>query len=578
MPLLDVSNDFFIRTTDEGHKVRVQEVLQRVHDNGHVYKGTYEGWYCPRCADFKTGNEIGARRHLPDPRDPADSARRRTTGSSGSRASRTTSSASSREQPGLRACRASATTRRSRSSPAGSATCRCRARSSPGASPVPWDPEHVFYVWFDALLNYYTALGYARDGQDLTDEFWPATFHIIGKDILKFHTVFWPAMLLAAGIPLPEHVFVHGFLLMRDASGRDFKMSKSLGNVLDPFADHRAVRHRRPALLLPARGLLRAGRRGLDGGLRGALRGRAGQRAGQPREPHHVDGGALPRRHGPGRASSTRTSSPSSRPSPGGRGAARQRRAHGRAGGRMARRAAAEPLRRGAGALEPREGGRGRGGSPRVLATLVEGLRVVAVLLHPWMPAARRRRSCDALGAPDLDYAGATPAGGTVRTRRAPRAAVPQARGVGMIDSPHPSGVARSRATMSWSAPRREAGVTRMLTVGIDAESCRQALDAARALRGRVGRDRPPPQRGDGLHRRRPRRAARARAAPALRGDRRDRAGLLPRGRAAGGPGARVPGADRARARDRPSRSSSTPATPRTRRSTCCPPTRTAST
>ena len=96
---------------------------------------------------------------------------------------------------------------------------------------VPWDPDHVFYVWFDALLNYYTALGYARPGEDLTDRFWPATYHVIGKDILKFHTVYWPAMLMAADLAVPQHVFVHGFLLGSD--GR--KMSKSLGNVLDPF-------------------------------------------------------------------------------------------------------------------------------------------------------------------------------------------------------------------------------------------------------------------------------------------------------------------------------------------------------
>jgi methionyl-tRNA synthetase len=89
----------------------------------------------------------------------------------------------------------------------------------------------VFYVWFDALLNYYTALTYARPGEDLVDRFWPATYHMIGKDILKFHTVFWPALLIAAEIELPQHVFVHGFLLGSD--GR--KMSKSLGNVLDPF-------------------------------------------------------------------------------------------------------------------------------------------------------------------------------------------------------------------------------------------------------------------------------------------------------------------------------------------------------
>ncbi len=96
---------------------------------------------------------------------------------------------------------------------------------------VPWDTDHVFYVWFDALLNYVTALRFADSDKDLTDTFWPASYHVIGKDILKFHCVFWPALLLAAGIELPRHVFVHGYLLM-DGD----KMSKSLGNVLDPFA------------------------------------------------------------------------------------------------------------------------------------------------------------------------------------------------------------------------------------------------------------------------------------------------------------------------------------------------------
>jgi methionyl-tRNA synthetase len=96
---------------------------------------------------------------------------------------------------------------------------------------VPWDPSHVFYVWFDALLNYYTALSYARPGEDLTDRYWPAQFHVIGKDILKFHTIFWPAILMAADIPVPEHVFVHGFLMGED--GR--RMSKLLGNGIDPF-------------------------------------------------------------------------------------------------------------------------------------------------------------------------------------------------------------------------------------------------------------------------------------------------------------------------------------------------------
>ena len=146
---------------------------------------------------------------------------------------------------------------------------------------VPWDPDHVFYVWFDALLNYYTALGYARPGEDLTDRFWPATYHIIGKDILKFHTVFWPAMLMAAGLRVPEHVFVHGFLL--GADGR--KMSKSLGNVLDPFEviDQFGIDALR--FYLHARRRLRRRRHGRHGRGHRALRVRAGQRLRQPRQP-----------------------------------------------------------------------------------------------------------------------------------------------------------------------------------------------------------------------------------------------------------------------------------------------------
>src|SRR4029077_9245462 len=89
----------------------------------------------------------------------------------------------------------------------------------------------VFYVWFDALLNYYSALSYAQPGADLTDAFWPADCHMIAKDILRFHAVYWPALLMAAELELPRRVFVHGYLLMEGE-----KMSKSLGNVLDPFA------------------------------------------------------------------------------------------------------------------------------------------------------------------------------------------------------------------------------------------------------------------------------------------------------------------------------------------------------
>ncbi|MGH2875219.1 MAG: class I tRNA ligase family protein, partial [Solirubrobacteraceae bacterium] len=229
MPRLDISNDFFIRTTDPEHKRRVKEVLQRVHDNGHTYKGTYEGWYCPRCADFKVENEILDGNRCPI--HEIELVREQeenwffALSSFQGELERLFAERPDFVMPAVRFNEARAFIASGLQD-----VSLSRARLNWGVT-VPWDPDHVFYVWFDALLNYYTALGYARPGEDLTDRFWPATYHIIGKDILKFHTVFWPAMLIAAGLSVPEHVFVHGFLL--GADGR--KMSKSLGNVLDPF-------------------------------------------------------------------------------------------------------------------------------------------------------------------------------------------------------------------------------------------------------------------------------------------------------------------------------------------------------
>src|SRR3954453_782659 len=228
-PVLEASNDFFIRTSDDEHKARVQEVLQRVYDNGHVYRGLYEGWYCPRCPDFKVENEIAEGNRCPIHeialvreseqnwffrlstfQEPLE---------------RLYAQHPDFVLPQTRYNEAHAFIRSGLQD-----VSLSRAKLSWGVT-VPWDPGHVFYVWFDALLNYYTALSYAREDEDLTARFWPATVHLVGKDILKFHTVFWPAMLLAAYLPVPDHVFVHGFLLGGD--GR--KMSKSLGNVLDPF-------------------------------------------------------------------------------------------------------------------------------------------------------------------------------------------------------------------------------------------------------------------------------------------------------------------------------------------------------
>jgi methionyl-tRNA synthetase len=225
-PQLHASNDFFIRTTDAEHEAKVQEVLSRVRDNGYVYMGTYEGWYCPRCADFKSENEIdeGNRcpiHHIELTREQEDNYFFKL-------------SAFQERLEELYAQREDFVAPRTRYNEALS-FIRSGLRDVPltrhklsWGVRVPWDEEHVFYVWFDALLNYYTALTYAPGA---STELWPASYHLIGKDILRFHAVYWPALLMAAGLELPEHVFVHGFLLMDGE-----KMSKSLGNVLDPFA------------------------------------------------------------------------------------------------------------------------------------------------------------------------------------------------------------------------------------------------------------------------------------------------------------------------------------------------------
>src|SRR5213596_2242308 len=243
MPRLEASNDFFIRTSDDEHKRRVQEVLQRVHDNGYTHLGMYEGLYCPRCADFKAENEIGPDNTCPIHEIPLVLQQEENWFFELSTFQGRLEQLYE-EQPGF----VQPDTRRNEALSFIKSGLQdvslSRGKLTWGVE-VPWDPSHVFYVWFDALLNYYTALGYARDGEDLTGRFWPATFHVIGKDILKFHTVFWPAMLLAAGIELPRHVFVHGFLLSPAPSDADGgagggateleKMSKSRGNVIDPF-------------------------------------------------------------------------------------------------------------------------------------------------------------------------------------------------------------------------------------------------------------------------------------------------------------------------------------------------------
>jgi methionyl-tRNA synthetase len=225
---LNVTNDFFIRTTDEQHMAKVGEVVQRIHDNGHVYAGSYEGYYCPRCADFKTDSELEDGNRCPIHKIELEIEKE----------DNWFFRLSTFQEPleKLYADRPGFVTPQNRYNEALAFIksglrdlSLSRARLKWGV-PVPWDDSQVIYVWIDALLNYYTALSYAREGEDLTDKFWPATVHLIGKDILKFHAVIWPAMLMAAEIEVPEKVGIHGYLLLGE-----HKMSKSLGNVIEPF-------------------------------------------------------------------------------------------------------------------------------------------------------------------------------------------------------------------------------------------------------------------------------------------------------------------------------------------------------
>jgi methionyl-tRNA synthetase len=225
---LNATNDFFIRTTDPEHEAKVAEVVQRIHDNGHVYEGTYEGWYCPRCADFKTEAELEEGNRCPIHKIELELEKE----------DNWFFRLSTFQEPleRLYAEHPDFVVPQVRFNEALSFIkgglrdlSLSRARLKWGVD-VPWDPSQVIYVWIDALLNYYTALSYARPGEDLTERYWPATVHLVGKDILKFHAIIWPALLMAAGLEVPRRVAIHGYLLLGE-----HKMSKSLGNVIEPF-------------------------------------------------------------------------------------------------------------------------------------------------------------------------------------------------------------------------------------------------------------------------------------------------------------------------------------------------------
>ena len=221
------TNDFFIRTSDDGHKAFVQDFLQRIHDAGDIYEDVYAGWYCVRCEAFKTEAELvdgkcPIHEIVPDWIEEQNWFFRLSAFQD-----RLLSLYEERPDFVLPAFRYN----EARSFIAGGLQdfSISRAGQSWGV-PIPWDPGQVAYVWADALVNYLSALTYARPNEDLRPTFWPVVRHLLGKDILRFHCVYWPALLLSAGYEVPRQLFVHGWLLLDER-----KISKSLGNVIDPL-------------------------------------------------------------------------------------------------------------------------------------------------------------------------------------------------------------------------------------------------------------------------------------------------------------------------------------------------------
>ena len=222
--LLDIAYDDFIRTTEPRHYAAVQKFLQTIYDAGDIELGVYEGLYCVPCEAYYTEEEaVGGL--CPIHGLPVERVRERTTSSS-SRASKT---GCSRTTKPIRAVQPE--TRRNEVLGFIKSGLRDFSMSRTSINwgvPLPWDPKHVAYVWADALFNYCTAVGYGTD-PDRFARYWPANYHLVGKDILRFHAVYWPAMLMSAGLELPKCVFAHGWLLVGGE-----KMSKTSANQIAP--------------------------------------------------------------------------------------------------------------------------------------------------------------------------------------------------------------------------------------------------------------------------------------------------------------------------------------------------------
>jgi len=225
--LLDISNDDFIRTTDDRHKKTVQKIFKQLYDQGDIYKSEYEGWYCTPCESFWLERQLVDGK-CPDCGREVELTKEESYFFKLSKyadrlikyieehdefiqpVSRKNEMLNNFLLPGLEDL------------------CVSRTSFSWGI-PVEFDKGHVVYVWIDALSNYISALGYLSDNDEKFQKFWPADLHLVGKEIVRFHTIIWPIMLMALGLDLPKQVFGHGWLILEGG-----KMSKSKGNVVDP--------------------------------------------------------------------------------------------------------------------------------------------------------------------------------------------------------------------------------------------------------------------------------------------------------------------------------------------------------
>lgn len=225
---LNISNDDFIRTTEKRHEKVVQALMQKSYDNGDIYKGEYKGWYCTPCETFWPENKLPEGKHVcPDCGRPlelvSEEAYFLKMNKYADRWLKFIDENPDFIQPESRRNEMISFVKSGLED-----LCVSRTSFDWGIK-VPWDPKHVVYVWFDALVNYVTAAGYLDDPEKFK-KFWPADLHLVGKEIVRFHSIIWPIMLMSCGLPLPKKVFGHGWLIVDGT-----KMSKSLGNVVDPI-------------------------------------------------------------------------------------------------------------------------------------------------------------------------------------------------------------------------------------------------------------------------------------------------------------------------------------------------------